>query len=55
MRGTDTELGGDRPLVICGLNPSVANETDNDPTITRAIVDVDTRSIPDNDATPWLR
>lgn len=26
-----------RPLVIAGLNPSVANETDDDPTITREI------------------
>jgi len=31
------ELGGERPLVICGLNPSVATRDKNDPTIRREI------------------
>ena len=29
--------GARKPLAICGLNPSVANEEKNDPTITREI------------------
>ncbi len=30
-------LGGDRPLVICGLNPSTADARKNDPTIRKEI------------------
>ncbi len=31
------QLGGDRPLLICGLNPSVATASKNDPTIRKEI------------------